>query len=71
MQRVCMSNVHPLAYYSGMAKKPEPRTLKLIVRISPPEKREIERRAEKAQRSVSDYVRLAAIGTGPKNNAPG
>lgn len=47
------------------------RSMHIVVKISPAEKHEIERRAEKAQRSVSDYVRIAALGTGPKNNAPG
>lgn len=38
------------------------RTQNLHIRVSAEEQEEIERRAEAADRTVSDYVRLAALG---------
>ena len=43
-------------------QKKEVRDININIRISKAEKAEIEKRADKEDRSVSDYIRLAALG---------
>lgn len=44
-------------------KKIKPtRSLTVVVRVTPDERAEIERRAQKANRLLSDYMRLSALG---------